>query len=79
MFSNKNKLSIFTWNVSGIMSSAAYLSDILLEGKIDVCGLSEHWLTTSNLFFLTLFQVIMTIVVHVTLLITEKAECPNVE
>ena len=34
------------------MSSAAYLSDILLEGKIDMCGLSEHWLITS--FFLTL-------------------------
>ena len=38
-----NELRVITWNVTGLMSSASYLSDILTEGNIDVCGLSEHW------------------------------------
>jgi len=52
MSSFDNELRVITWNVTGLMSSASYLSDILTEGDIDVCGLSEHWLTPNNLFFM---------------------------
>ena len=51
MFLNAN-LKLCTWNVTGIMSSASYLCDLLTAGEIDVCGISEHWLTLDNLFFL---------------------------
>ena len=42
--------SILTWNDTGIMSSAAYLSNCLNQNKVDICGFSEHWLyyTFSN-------------------------------
>ena len=50
--SENNDIKLLTWNVTGIMSSASYLSDLLSDGNIDICGISEHWLTTSNLFFL---------------------------
>jgi exonuclease III len=45
-------LNVVTWNITGIMSSAGYLSDILDEGNIDICGLSEHWLTQKNFHFM---------------------------
>jgi len=41
-----------TWTVTGIMSSASYLCDLLTDGEIDICGISEHWLTLDYLFFL---------------------------
>lgn len=47
-----NNLSFITWNVTGVMSSASYLCDILSEGDIDICGISEHWLTVNNMYFL---------------------------
>ena len=77
MLSNNNELSILTYNVSSIMSSASYLSDILLEGLTDVCGLSA--LVDNEFFFLTLFHVIMIFLVNVTLLITKRRGGPNVE
>jgi len=33
-------------------SSASYLCDLLTDGEVDICGISEHWLTLDNLFFL---------------------------
>ena len=45
-------LNILTWNITGIMSSAAYLSEILPGGNIDICGISEHWLLPSNVHFM---------------------------
>lgn len=47
-----NSLNLLTWNVTGVMSSASYLSDILGDGDINVCGISEHWLTVDNMYFL---------------------------
>jgi len=35
-----------------VMSSASYLCDILNQGEIDICGISEHWLNPSNKHFL---------------------------
>ena len=50
-------LNIVTWNITGIMPSAAYLSNILTEGNIDICGISEHWLLPDNVHFMdTLFN-----------------------
>ena len=45
-------LKLCTWNVTGIMSSASYLCDLLTDGEIDICGISEHWLPLDNLFFI---------------------------
>jgi exonuclease III len=45
-------INLLTWNITGIMSSAAYLSDILVQGGIDICGVSEHWLMTGNVHFM---------------------------
>lgn len=45
-------LNIFTWNVSGLMSSCSYLYDILNEHSIDFCGIAEHWLYNRNLSIL---------------------------
>lgn len=39
-----NTLTLMTWNVTGIMSSSSYLCDILQSDRIDICGISEHWL-----------------------------------
>ena len=47
-----NSLKVITWNVTGVMSSASYLCDILTQGEIDICGISEHWLLPSNKHFL---------------------------
>ena len=41
-------INLITWNVTGIMSSAAFLSQVLTEGDTDFCGLSEHWLLPHN-------------------------------
>jgi len=46
-----NALKVITWNVTGMMSSASYLCDILTQGEIDICGISEHWLLPSNKHF----------------------------
>ena len=43
--------NILTWNATGIMSSAAYLSDCLNQNKVDICGISEHWLYEKDLSF----------------------------
>lgn len=52
MMSSNIDLKIMTWNATGVMSSASYLCDTLLNYNIDICGLSEHWLYEHNLFFL---------------------------
>ena len=44
--------NVMTWNVTGIFSSSSYLSDVLTEKHVDICGLSEHWLYPHNLHFL---------------------------
>ena len=41
-----------TWNASGIMSSASYLSNTLKQFDIDICGVSEHWLYQKDFHFL---------------------------
>jgi len=45
-------INLITWNVTGIMSSAAFLSQVLTECDIDICGLSEHWLLPHNVHFM---------------------------
>jgi hypothetical protein len=45
-------LNLLTWNATGIMSSASYLSTALSNRDIDVCGISEHWLYEKDLSFL---------------------------
>jgi len=47
-----NTIDVITWNVTGVMSSSSYLCDVITEGKIDICGISEHWLYPHNMFFL---------------------------
>ncbi len=42
--SHNSNLNLLTWNVTGIMSSSSYLSDILLSYSIDICGIAEYWL-----------------------------------
>lgn len=43
---------MITWNVSGIMSCAPHVSDILNEGCVDIFGIAEHWLSPHNIHFL---------------------------
>ena len=38
--------------VTGVMASASYLCDVITQGEIDICGISEHWLSPNNLYFL---------------------------
>ena len=45
-------LQFLTWNVTGIMSTASQLCDVMEGGNIDIVGISEHWLTPSNQHFL---------------------------
>ena len=45
-------LNLMAWTVTGIMSSATYLIDCLDENKINICGISVHWLYEKNLRFL---------------------------
>lgn len=52
MHITNQKLNILTWNATGIMSSATYLCDSLYYNKIDICGVSEHWLYEKDLNFL---------------------------
>ena len=52
MDSTKQNLNILTWNATGIMSSATYLTDCLYRNKKDICGISEHWLYEKDLQFL---------------------------
>lgn len=51
--SNQNQhVKLLTWNVTGIMSSCKYLCNVLHDHKIDICGISEHWLFEKDIFFL---------------------------
>ena len=52
MDSTKQTINILTWNATGIMSSAIYLCNCLYNYKIDICGISEHWLYEKDLRFL---------------------------
>ena len=45
-------IQLITWNVTGLMSSASYLCELLSSGNIDVCGLAEHWLMPHNSHFI---------------------------
>ena len=45
-------LNIMSWNATGTMSSSSYLCKCLEMNKIDICGLSEHWLSPRNSHFL---------------------------
>lgn len=47
------ELNIFSWNATGIMSSAMYLCEVLNHKSVDFCGISEHWLFEKNLHFLS--------------------------
>ena len=46
------QLCIASWNATGIMSSASYISSLLDKRRIHILGLSEHWLFNHNLHFL---------------------------
>lgn len=39
-------------NVTGLMSSSSYLCDLLQDRSIDICGISEHWLSAHNSHFI---------------------------
>ena len=47
-----SQFKLMTWNATGIMSSASYLIDSINSKKIDICGISEHWLYEKDLYFL---------------------------
>ena len=49
---SSNCMKFMTWNATGIMSSASYLSKALKSFDVDVCGISEHWLYKKDLHFL---------------------------
>ncbi|WAR26627.1 LOW QUALITY PROTEIN: hypothetical protein MAR_012331 [Mya arenaria] len=42
-------LNIIAWNVTGIFSSATYLTDTLVKHSVDICGIAEHWLSPQNI------------------------------
>ena len=46
-------LSFATWNATGLMSGASYVSHLLGRHQLQILGLSEHWLNSSNLHFLS--------------------------
>jgi len=46
-----NASNILTWNVAGVMCSASYLCDVITQGDIDICGISEHSFSPNNLYF----------------------------
>lgn len=54
-------LNICTWNATGIMSSATYLSNSLKYRNVDICGISEHWLYEKDLHFLIKSIIIITV------------------
>ena len=41
-------LNIISWNAIDIMTGIPYLTRVLIECNISVCGLSEHWLLPHN-------------------------------
>ena len=45
-------IQLCTWNATGLMSSAYYLSCLLNNETVDIVGLSEHWLRDENISFL---------------------------
>ena len=45
-------INILSWNATGIMSGSTYLSNILNQRQIDICGISDHWLYEKDLMFL---------------------------
>ncbi len=45
-----------TWNATGVMTGLPYLETELLNRKIDICGLSEHWLLPENVTVLNSFN-----------------------
>ena len=49
-------LNLCTWNATGLMSSAFYLSKLLVENDVHICGISEHWLYSHDLHFLNSIQ-----------------------
>jgi exonuclease III len=54
--STPSKFKIVTWNATGIMSSASYLCGLLNDKKVDICGISEHWLKESNCNFINMLD-----------------------
>ena len=46
------KLNLMTWNATGMMSSCSYIVDILTYKKVDILGISEHWLRETDVHFL---------------------------
>ena len=42
IFVNMSILNICSWNATGLMSSAYYLSNLLDHESVDICGISEH-------------------------------------
>ena len=49
--SSLKTFNLLTWNTTGIMSSCSYLVDVLRNRKVDICGISEHWLFEKDLHF----------------------------
>ena len=45
-------LNFRSWNATGIMSSASYVSNLLEKKALHFFGISEHWLYPQNLHFL---------------------------
>jgi hypothetical protein len=45
-------INVLTWNVRDIISSSTYLSDGHHKHKLDICGISEHWLQNYCLDYL---------------------------
>ena len=46
-----SEFNFMTWNVTGLMSSSTYLSNVLKQHNIDFCGVSEHWMYNHNIHF----------------------------
>ena len=46
------QLHLSSWNATGIMSSASYLSSFLDRNEVHIIGISEHWLFNHNMHFL---------------------------
>ena len=44
-------IRLATWNCTGLKSSASYANKLLKKHHIDILGLSEHWLSDSNIHF----------------------------
>ena len=46
------QLNLSSWNATGIMSSASYLSSFLDHNGVHIIGISEHWLFNHNMHFI---------------------------